>query len=65
MREGSVDQRLIEKQYEEAKAVFAGIAERRAAHILFEIGSLIDESPAFEAASAALKRLDAGELFSA
>ena len=64
MSEVSVDQSLIEKQYEEEKAVFEGSAERRASHILFEIGSLIDESQAFEAASAALKRLEAGELFS-
>lgn len=64
MSEVSVDQSLIEKQYEEERAVFEGSAERRASHILFETSSLIDKSQAFEAASAALKRLEAGELFS-
>lgn len=64
MNEVSVEQSLIEDQYEEEKAAFEGSAERRAAHILFETNNLMDESQALKEASAALDRLEAGELFS-
>jgi peptidyl-prolyl cis-trans isomerase D len=64
MNEVSVEQSLIEGQYEEEKAAFEGSAERRAAHILFETNNLMDESQALKEASAALDRLEAGELFS-
>ncbi|MDG1952513.1 MAG: SurA N-terminal domain-containing protein [Gammaproteobacteria bacterium] len=64
MNEVSVEQSLIEDQYEEEKAAFEGSAERRAAHILFETNNLMDESQALKEASAALGRLEAGELFS-
>ena len=64
MNEVSVEQSLIEDQYEEEKAAFEGSAERRAAHILFETNNLMDESQALKEALAALDRLEAGELFS-
>jgi peptidyl-prolyl cis-trans isomerase D len=64
MNEVSLERSLIISQYEEEKATFEGGAERRAAHILFETNNLMDESQALKEASAALGRLEGGELFS-
>jgi peptidyl-prolyl cis-trans isomerase D len=51
--------------YEEERASFEGASEKRAAHILFEVGPSMSEAQALEAASSAYERIQAGEDFAA
>ncbi len=60
-----VDAAAIEAQYEVERAAFEGSAEKRASHILFEVGSDLTEAQAMAAATAARERLDNGEDFGA
>ena len=60
-----IDEQLIRDQYEEERAEFAGSAERRASHILFEVGAARTEDEAMSQAIAAKQRLDQGEDFGA
>ena len=58
-----IDEARVRAQYEEERAEVVGNAERRVAHILFELSSSLTEAEALEQASAAKARLDAGEDF--
>ena len=58
-----VDESEILAQYEEERASFEGSAEKRAAHILFEVGPSLTEEAAVQLATGALQRLQAGEEF--
>lgn len=63
MDEIEIDEQVVRDQYEEERVAFEGAAERRASHILFEVGPALSEEAALEQASAAKQRLDAGEDF--
>jgi len=65
MDEIEIDEQVVRDQYEEERAAFEGAAERRASHILFEVGPALSEEAALEQARAAKQRLDAGEDFAA
>jgi peptidyl-prolyl cis-trans isomerase D len=65
MDEIQIDEQLIRDQYEEERSAFAGAAERRASHILFEVGATLTEEAALAQAQAAKVRLDDGEDFAA
>jgi peptidyl-prolyl cis-trans isomerase D len=65
MEEIQIDEQLIRDQYEEERSAFAGAAERRASHILFEVGASLTEDAALAQAQAAKARLDNGEDFGA
>lgn len=58
-----VDEAEIQAQYEIERAAFEGSAEKRASHILFEVGGDMTEEQALAAALAARERLQAGEDF--
>ena len=60
-----VDEATLMAQYEEERGAFEGSSEKRASHILFEVGSGMSEDQALAAAAAAKQRLDAGEDFPA
>ncbi|MEZ5492136.1 MAG: SurA N-terminal domain-containing protein [Gammaproteobacteria bacterium] len=63
MDEIDIDEEVIRAQYEEERSAFEGAAERRAAHILFEVGASLSEAEALEQATAARQRLSDGEDF--
>ncbi len=61
----AVDEATLLAQYEEERGAFEGSSEKRASHILFEVGAGMTEDQALAAATAAKQRLDAGEDFAA
>ncbi|MFT7470758.1 MAG: peptidyl-prolyl cis-trans isomerase D [Kiritimatiellia bacterium] len=60
-----LDEGVIEAQYETERSAFEGSAEKRASHILFEVGGDISDEQALEMAATAKQRIDAGEEFGA
>ena len=58
-----LDEGVIEAQYESERSAFEGSAEKRASHILFEVGGDLNDEQALEMAVAAKERIDAGEEF--
>ena len=60
-----LDEGVIEAQYETERLAFEGSAEKRASHILFEVGGDLSEEQALEMAATAKQRIDAGEDFGA
>jgi len=60
-----LDEGVIEAQYETERSAFEGSAEKRASHILFEVGGELSEEQALELAATAKQRIDAGEDFGA
>lgn len=58
-----VDETELRAQYEEERAAFEGSAEKRASHILFEVGPSLSEEAALQIANESLQRLEAGEEF--
>jgi peptidyl-prolyl cis-trans isomerase D len=58
-----LDEAVIRAQYESEREAFEGSAEKRASHILFELGGDLTEAQALELAATAKQRLDAGEDF--
>ena len=63
MEEIEIDEQFIRDQYEEERSAFAGAAERRAAHILFEVGTALTEEEAMTRALDTKRRLNEGEEF--
>lgn len=60
-----VDEAEIRAQYEAQRSDFEGSSEKRASHILFEVGGSMDEAAAMEMAATARQRLLDGEDFGA
>ncbi|MDB0051410.1 SurA N-terminal domain-containing protein [Gammaproteobacteria bacterium] len=60
-----LDEGMIEAQYETERSAFEGSAEKRASHILFEVGGDFSDEQALEMAVTAKQRIDAGEEFGA
>jgi peptidyl-prolyl cis-trans isomerase D len=60
-----LDEGVIEAQYETERSAFEGSAEKRASHILFEVGGNLSDEQALEMAVTAKQRIDAGEEFAA
>lgn len=60
-----LDPELVREKYEEDRNAFEGSSEKRASHILFEVGGDLSESEAMALAASAVDRLAAGEDFSA
>ena len=58
-----IDDEELRDQYEAERLDFEGSSEKRAAHILFEVGNGKSESEAIASAMAAKQRLDDGEDF--
>ena len=58
-----VPEEVIVEQYNLERDTFVGSAERRASHILFEVGPDLTEDQALTQAQAALERLQSGEDF--
>ena len=54
----------LRQQYELERSEFEGSSEKRASHILFEVGSTTPEDAAIELAADTKSRIDAGEDFS-
>ena len=54
----------LRQQYELERSEFEGSSEKRASHILFEVGSANSEDVAIELAADTKSRIDAGEEFS-
>lgn len=65
MDEIEVDDAAVLAQYNREKDAFEGSAERRASHILFEVGAELSEEEALQLAESAKQRLDQGEGFEA
>lgn len=60
-----LDEGAVRAQYETERTAFEGSAEKRAAHILFEVSSSLSEDQAMALALAARDRITAGEDFGA
>ncbi|PCI74789.1 MAG: hypothetical protein COB20_14530 [SAR86 cluster bacterium] len=60
-----LDEGVVQAQYETERSAFEGSAEKRASHILFEVGGDLSEDQALEMAATAKRRIDAGEDFGA
>ena len=60
-----VDEAEIRAQYDAQRAEFEGSSEKRASHILFEVGGTMDEAAAMDLAATARQRLLDGEDFGA
>ena len=60
-----LDEGVIEAQYETERSAFEGSAEKRASHILFEVGGDLSDEQALQMAVTAKQRLDSGEEFEA
>ena len=58
-----LDEGVIEAQYEIQRSAFEGSAEKRASHILFEVGGDLSDEQALEMAATAMQRIAAGEEF--
>jgi len=63
MDEIEIDEQVIRDQYDQEREAFEGAAERRASHILFEVGGNLSEDEALAQAEAARQRLAQGEDF--
>jgi len=61
----ALDEGAVQAQYETERSAFEGSAEKRASHILFEVGGDLSEDQALEMAATAKQRIDAGEDFAA
>lgn len=61
----NIDEARVREQYEIERAEVVGEVERRAAHIMFEVGGDLSEAEALELAREAKARIDAGEDFGA
>lgn len=61
----AVDEADLRAQYEEERGAFEGSSEKRASHIMFEVGADLSEQQALELAAEALQRLADGEEFAA
>ena len=59
----TVPESELQALYEEERAAFEGSSEKRASHILFEIGGDMTEEQALAAAESAFSRIQAGEDF--
>jgi len=59
----ALDQDALLAKYEEDRSAFEGSAEKRAAHILFEVSENLTEAEALELAASASARLADGEEF--
>lgn len=64
-QELEVDESELQAQYEAERSQFEGSSEKRAAHILFEVGGDLSEEEALELAASAGQRLNDGEDFAA
>lgn len=60
-----LEEGVVQAQYETERSAFEGSAEKRASHILFEVGGDLTEEQALEMAATAKQRIDAGEEFAA
>jgi len=60
-----LEEGVVQAQYETERSAFEGSAEKRASHILFEVGGDLNEADALELAASAKQRIDAGEDFGA
>ena len=60
-----VDEAEIRAQYDAQRADFEGSSEKRASHILFEVGGTMDEAAVMDLAATARQRLLDGEDFGA
>lgn len=60
-----LEEGVVQAQYDTEKSAFEGSAEKRASHILFEVGGDLSEAQALEMATTAKQRIDAGEDFAA
>ncbi len=60
-----LDEGVVRAQYETERNAFEGSAEKRASHILFEVGDDLSEEAALELAASAKRRIDDGEDFAA
>ncbi|PCJ28428.1 MAG: hypothetical protein COA96_00875 [SAR86 cluster bacterium] len=60
-----VDESELLAKFEEEKGAFEGSAEKRASHILFEVGANLSQDAALQLASDSIERLNAGEEFAA
>ena len=61
----TLDEAAVRTQYGIERSAFEGAAEKRASHILFEVGGDLSEEQALEMAATAKQRIDAGEAFGA
>ena len=59
----AVAEDVLLAKYEEDRSAFEGSSEKRASHILFEVGGDLDEAQALELAQSAIVRLANGEEF--
>lgn len=59
----TVPESELQALYEEERAAFEGSSEKRASHILFEVGGDMTEEQALAAAESAFARIQAGEDF--
>jgi len=60
-----LEEGAVQAQYETERNAFEGSAEKRASHILFEVGADMSEDEALELAASAKARIDGGEDFGA
>ncbi len=60
-----LEESAIRAQYNTERDAFEGSAEKRASHILFEVGGDLTEAQALELAASAKQRIDSGEDFGA
>lgn len=60
-----LEEGVVQAQYDTEKLAFEGSAEKRASHILFEVGGDLSEDQALAMATTAKQRIDAGEDFAA
>lgn len=60
-----LEEGAVQAQYETERDAFEGSAEKRASHILFEVGADMSEEEALELAASAKARIDGGEDFGA
>ncbi|MEX2131700.1 MAG: SurA N-terminal domain-containing protein [Pseudohongiellaceae bacterium] len=65
MEELEISEELIIEQYNRERSAFDASTERRASHILFEVGTSLSQEQAEAQAVAAKQRLDSGEDFAA
>lgn len=60
-----LEEGAVRAAYETERDAFEGSAEKRASHIMFEVGGDLSEAEALELAATAKQRIDAGEDFGA
>ncbi|MEX0962983.1 MAG: SurA N-terminal domain-containing protein [Pseudohongiellaceae bacterium] len=64
-QEIELEEGAVRAQYETERDAFEGSAEKRASHIMFEVGADLSEQQALGLAATARQRIDAGEDFGA